>query len=156
MVPGFFHLLNSSVIYKSWTDKDTNDSVMSLIAKIEANEKYVSMECMFKGFDYAVITPEGENRIVARTEESAFLTKHLRAYGGNGEFEGHRVGRLMRRMTFSGKGYVDTPANPQSVILARNEGRQFTAASENNPLFLLTRNLAATKAPLATMSLVFA
>src|SRR5690606_32975140 len=41
---------------------------------------------------------------------------HLRAYGGNGVYEGYRLGRLLRNITFSGKGLVDVPANKRSHI----------------------------------------
>jgi septal ring factor EnvC (AmiA/AmiB activator) len=75
------------------------------------------MECLFAGFDYAVIDQSGASRVVARNEESAFLTKHLRAYGGTGEYEGYKIGRSLKDISFSGKGLVSRPANPRSVIL---------------------------------------
>ena len=37
-----------------------------------------------------------ENKVIARDENSAFLTKHLRAYGGTGQYDGYTVGRLLR------------------------------------------------------------
>jgi chromosome segregation ATPase len=77
----------------------------------------VSMECLFNDFDYAVVSPQGEKAVVSRDETSAFLTKHLRAYGGSGKYEGYTVGRLLRNIAFSGKGLVSNPANPRSVIL---------------------------------------
>jgi hypothetical protein len=41
----------------------------------------------------------------------------LRKYGGTGKLkDGRRIGRLLRNITFSGKGYVDKPANPDSII----------------------------------------
>jgi chromosome segregation ATPase len=40
----------------------------------------------------------------------------LRAYGGSGEYKGYKVGRLLRDFYFSGKGLVDKPANPRSII----------------------------------------
>ena len=75
------------------------------------------MEALFSDFDYAVVTPEGEHKTIARNEESAFLTKHLRSYGGQGKYDGYTVGRLLRNINFSGKGLVSNPANPRSVIL---------------------------------------
>ena len=50
---------------------------------------FVSMECIFRGFDYAVQAPDGNKHIVARNEETAFLTRHLRSYGGTGEYQDH-------------------------------------------------------------------
>ena len=75
------------------------------------------MECLFAGFDYSVIDQTGNAKTVARNEDSAFLTKHLRAYGGTGEYEGYKIGRSLRDISFSGKGLVSKPANPRSIIL---------------------------------------
>ena len=75
------------------------------------------MECLFAGFDYALLDDEGNAKLLSRNESSAFLTKHLRAYGGNGEYEGYKIGRSLRDISFSGKGLVSKPANPRSVIL---------------------------------------
>jgi hypothetical protein len=76
------------------------------------------MECLFPAFDYAMISPDGEKSILERNEASAFLTKHLRAYGGEGEYNNYRVGRMLRNLSFSGKGLVSNPANPESLILS--------------------------------------
>jgi hypothetical protein len=75
------------------------------------------MECLFAGFDYALIDAQGNPKVISRTEQSSFLTKHLRAYGGTGEYEGYKVGRALRDIAFSGKGLVSKPANPRSIIL---------------------------------------
>jgi hypothetical protein len=108
-----------------------------IIAEIEEGKWFVSMECLFNNFDYAVVSPDGENKVVARDENSAFLTKHLRAYGGEGKYEGYKVGRLLRNIAFSGKGLVSNPANPRSVILndvdpfARTEAKQISNSNIN-------------------------
>lgn len=130
-LPDKYHIINSAVIYTLWQDKDLVERTQSLIEEIKNNNKFVSMECMFMGFDYAVIAPDKSYHIIARNTETAFLTKHLRAYGGTGEYQGHRVGRLLRNITFSGKGYVDKPANPDSIIL-KGEDFSFSSAKENN------------------------
>jgi len=118
-LPCLYHLCNSSVIYRHWQNQEWVDKVDELIQQIEAGEKFVSMECLFPTFDYAV-WPDGAAtyHVVARDEESAWLTKHLRAYGGEGVYEDCKVGRLLRNFHFSGKGYVDKPANPASIIFA--------------------------------------
>lgn len=132
-LPTFFHLLNGSVIYTTWTDKEWKKTVADLVESIEKGEKFVSMECLFRGFDYAVLGPDNEMSVIARAKETAFLTKHLRAYGGEGTHEGYKIGRLMRRITFSGKGYVDKPANPESIIFSGENELKFSAASQINP-----------------------
>ena len=116
-VPESFNIVTSAVLYNSWSDPELKERMERLIAEIEDGKWFVSMECLFNNFDYAVVSPEGNNQIVQRDEASAFLTKHLRAYGGTGEYEGYKVGRMLRNISFSGKGLVNNPANPRSVIL---------------------------------------
>ena len=77
------------------------------------------MECFFKGFDYGILNKgTGKYKILARNNETAYLTKYLRAYGGAGEHEDYKIGRVLRNITFSGKGYVDRPANEDSIIFS--------------------------------------
>jgi hypothetical protein len=120
-LPDRFHIVTGSVIYKAYTNPDLKERTAKLIAEIENGTKYVSMECMFKGFDYGLINEStGDYKILSRSENTAFLTKHLRAYGGSGKYENHKIGRVLRNITFSGKGYVDKPANPDSIIFSRD------------------------------------
>ena len=116
-LPEAFDIITSAVLYNSWSDPKLRERMDRIIAEIEEDKWFVSMEALFAGFDYAVITPDEQHKTVARTQESAFLTKHLRAYGGSGEYEGHKIGRLLRSITFAGKGLVSNPANPKSIIL---------------------------------------
>ena len=116
-VPTTFDIAVASVLYAQWGDPELQERMDKIIAGIADNKWFVSMECLFRGFDYAVITPEGDHEVVHRNEASAFLTKHLRIYGGTGEYEGNKLGRILRNFTFSGKGLVDNPANPNSIIL---------------------------------------
>jgi hypothetical protein len=118
-LPEKMDLVTSAVIYKTWGDPAQSDRVNDLIAKIDEGQLAVSMECVFRNFDYAIIEPDGSKKVIARDKNSAFLTKHLRAYGGTGSYEGYKVGRLLRDLYFSGKGLVDKPANPRSIILPK-------------------------------------
>ena len=59
-LPDTFHLLVSSVIFRQWQDRDLKDRAEKLIAEIENGEKYVSMECIFRGFDYSVVDRDWE------------------------------------------------------------------------------------------------
>lgn len=117
-LPEKYHILTSSVLYKIWQDTKLQERMDKIIAEIPKNEWFVSMEAIFSNFDYALITPKGEHIIVARNSETAFLTKHLRAYGGTGVYNGNKVGRLIRNIVFCGKGLVRNPANPDSIIFA--------------------------------------
>ena len=114
--PDKFDIITEAVLYNSWTDPENNDRMQRIIAEIEEGKWFVSMECLFAGFDYALIDPIGNSKLVERNESSAFLTKHLRSYGGTGEYEGYKVGRALRDISFSGKGLVSKPANPRSII----------------------------------------
>jgi hypothetical protein len=126
-LPKKFHILTGSVIYTGYTDEELRSRTAKLIAEIENDTKYVSMECFFNGFDYGLVNKAtGEYKVLSRNEETAYLTKHLRAYGGVGEHEDYKVGRVLRNITFSGKGFVDKPANPESIIFTKQD-REKTA-----------------------------
>ena len=53
---------------------------------------------------------------------------------------GHQVGRLLRSITFSGKGFVDRPANPESVIFDQNKVFEFNKASISSKNMFLNEN----------------
>jgi hypothetical protein len=126
-LPKKFHILTGSVIYKGFTEPELRDRANTLIEEIEAGDKYVSMECFFKGFDYGLVDKTtGNFHVLPRNEETAFLTKHLRAYGGLGEHENYKIGRVLREITFSGKGFVNRPANPESIIFSKEDIYQNT------------------------------
>jgi hypothetical protein len=120
-LPDKYHILTGAVIYKSYTKPELQKRTNALIEEIENGTKYVSMECFFKGFDYGLINKgTGEYKVLARDNNTAYLSKYLRAYGGMGEHENYRIGRVLRNITFSGKGYVDRPANPDSIIFSKD------------------------------------
>lgn len=137
LLPSKFHIVTPSVLYKHWEDPVLKARTANLIQKIEAGELFVSMEALFKNFDYVLKSEAGEYTIVPRNEETAFLTKHLRCYGGRGVYKDYTIGRVLRGITFSGKGLVENPANPESIIFPRDRKNSFaetiqisTASSE--------------------------
>ena len=132
-VPNLFHIVTGAVIYTAWSDQALIERTQKLIAEIEAGTKFVSMECLFTNFGYALISSDGKFSTLARDENTAFLTKHLRRYGGQGTYNGYRIGRLLKNITFSAKGYVDEPANPESIILNSKAEFSFDHASLENP-----------------------
>ena len=115
-----FNILTTAVVYTEWSDSSQRDRMRKIVAEIEEGKWFVSMECLFPDFDYALIGEDDRTEVITRDEASAFLTKHLRAYGGDGQYDNYRVGRLLRNLSFSGKGLVSKPANPNSIILDRN------------------------------------
>ncbi len=134
-LPEDFDILTTAVIYKEWSDLEQRSRMSKIISEIEEGKWFVSMECLFPAFDYAMISPDGNKSILERNEASAFLTKHLRAYGGEGKYNNYRVGRMLRNLSFSGKGLVSNPANPESLILS-NE-----SFSESKSIILTTSSI---------------
>lgn len=120
-LPDKYHILTGSVIYLGFTKDELKERASKLVSEIEAGTKYVSMECFFNNFDYGLINKEtNEYKILSRDHDSAYLTKYLRAYGGKGEYENYKIGRVLRNITFSGKGFVDKPANENSIIFSKS------------------------------------
>lgn len=135
-IPSEFDIITEAVLYNSWTNPENRERMNKIIEEIEQGKWFVSMECLFAGFDYAVIDREGKSKIVARNEDSAFLTKHLRAYGGTGEYEGYKIGRSLRDISFSGKGLVSKPANPRSIIL---DASKAFSLNESNVITMISQ-----------------
>lgn len=156
-VPSEFNILTTSVIYTAWSDAEQKERMNKIVAEIEEGKWFVSMECLFPDFDYALTGDDGQSRVIKRAEASAFLTKHLRAYGGTGKYQNYKVGRLLRNLAFSGKGLVSKPANPRSIILDGNEFFDESKASaldvslikENDMSDMLNQQLADLKKDLA-------
>jgi hypothetical protein len=130
-LPDLYHLLVSSVVYNQWSKPENQDRVSNLMKEISSGERKVSMECVFKGFDYAILAPDGKFHYIDRNESNAFLTKHLRAYGGTGEYQDHKVFRYLKNLSFSGKGFVLRPANPYSIILNTPTDNSDNSTSSN-------------------------
>lgn len=117
-LPNKFHILTSAVVYKHIKSRDEKlpDETKELLDSIANGEWYVSMEALFSDFDYALTSVTGVKSVLARNEETAFLTKHLRVQGGLGEYQGYKIGRHLKNITFSGKGLVKKPGNPESYV----------------------------------------
>jgi hypothetical protein len=133
-VPDYYHILTSSVIYKSWEDKEYEKSIATIIDEIERGEWFVSMECLFNDFDYAVQESDGSERILSRCDDNSFLTKHLRVYGGTGQYDGRKIGRYLKQITFSAVGLVRKPANPNSIIF--NNTNKFSGTYATSVYFI--------------------
>ena len=132
--PSEFDIITQAVLYNSWIDPDNKERMENIIAEISEGKWFVSMECLFSGFDYALVGPDGTPKTLTRDESSAFLTKHLRSYGGTGEYDGYKIGRALTNISFSGKGLVSQPANPRSVILQSKSVATFDVTDTNSNL----------------------
>jgi hypothetical protein len=113
--PAEFDIEVAGVLYK-WIPELT-EKINDILDKAKSGTMFVSMECLFPDFGYGLIDPSsGETKLIERTEATAFLTKHLRLYGGSGKYQGYQIGRVLKDIIFSAQGFTDDPANPESVI----------------------------------------
>ena len=99
---------------------------------IENKDLYVSMECFFDDFGYALRKDENseETLFLERNPSNSYMSDKLQAYGGSGKirYNGreYQIGRWLREIVFSGQGIVDDPANRMgseilSIIFANDE-----------------------------------
>lgn len=121
-LPALFNLCAAGVIYKKWQNEDLQAQADELIEGIEKGEWKTSMEALFTSFSY-LLEKDAEFKVVARDEDTCFLTKHLRCYGGTGEYDGYKVSRALKNIVFSGNAFTKRPANPDSIIFA-NENKK--------------------------------
>jgi hypothetical protein len=121
--PSYFDIEVDFVVYKSIFPAIAKE----IEEKAPINEKFVSMELVFSDFDYGLVDTEGSVKIVSRNKDTAFLTKYLRAFGGDGLYQDYKVARVLRNFRFVGMGSVDNPANPKSEYTKIDE---YTFASD--------------------------
>lgn len=140
-MPEEFDIITQAVLYNSWTGDENRERMEKIISEIQEGKWFVSMECLFAGFDYALTAEDGSSKLLSRDQSSAFLTKHLRAYGGSGEYENYKIGRALSNISFSGKGLVSKPANSRSVILNSKSTAQFNVTEINSNLNLGDLNM---------------
>jgi hypothetical protein len=96
---------------------------------IQDGKLFVSMECFFEDFGYALRKDDDSEIIfLDRSEANSKMSKDLLAFGGKGvtQYKGQRyqIGRWLKNITFSGQGVVYEPANKKknkiySIIFAQ-------------------------------------
>lgn len=96
---------------------------------IQEGKLFVSMECFFEDFGYALRNSEDSEIIfLDRTDANSKMSKDLIAFGGKGttQYKGqkYQIGRWLKKITFSGQGVVYEPANKKknkiySIIFAQ-------------------------------------
>lgn len=110
-------IATQAVIWTDWSDPELSERMQTIVADIQAGKFQVSMECLFKDFDYLLVSKAtSKEKILTRDAQTAFLTKYLRMFGGTGEYESYKVYRVLKNYIFSGKGLVTNAANERSVI----------------------------------------
>lgn len=113
--PAEFDIEVAGVLYKAFPE--LADKINEIIAKAKIGKMFVSMEALFPDFGYGIIDPvTGSTKLVERTEATAFLTKYLRVYKGSGEYQGYKIGRVLKDIVFGAQAFTENPANPESVI----------------------------------------
>lgn len=106
-----FELVVYGVIYKYIF----NDYAKTIKQRSDAGSLYVSMESWFSDFSYAILdSAKSTIQIVERNQDTVRLDQNLRAFGGDGKYDGKRIGRVLKNITFGGMGIVEKPANPRS------------------------------------------
>jgi len=86
-------------------------------SRAKSRDLFVSMEAWFDDYGYGMCDAGGGlDEVVSRDKSTAFLEDHLRVNRGSGSYEGKRIGRVLRSITFGGCGLVDRPANKRSFI----------------------------------------
>lgn len=149
LLPAKFHIATGAVLYKYWDVEDLQKRMDTIISEITKGDVWaVSMECLFSNFDYALAhIKTGELKTVARNSETSFLTKKLKAYGGNGVYNDYKIGRILKNFVFSGKGLVKNPANVNSVILDFSTASKIEKIDvcENLGYSLMTKNIEESK-----------
>lgn len=127
-IPDRYDVVSEFVIYKIWENEERRNEIQKIIEEIEEGKWFVSMECRFPAFDYAIIDG-GTHKVIARNRDTAFLSKYLRIYGGKGEYQGKKIGRLLRGFFFTGQGIVEEPANVRSLIFDSVNLKPFKSVS---------------------------
>jgi len=125
-----FELWTEAVVFKMIHA----DKAVIIKDKFAKGSLFVSMEAWFDDYDYAEVDKGGSvQKIIARNEQTSFLDNYLKAFGGNGNYDANRIGRVLRSITFGGYGFVDNPANKRSFI---TEIKDFSQANEQMVMLL--------------------
>jgi len=116
-MPDFFHLGVGAFLWEAYFPK----IIKEIKEKIQDDKIFVSMECIFADFGYALRKDvDSPIQFLPRNDVTSKLTSNLRAYGGKGRVkidgEQYLIGRWLKDFVFSGMGIVETPANPESII----------------------------------------
>lgn len=116
-----FHIAIGMIVWS----KCFPDYAAKISMLVDENKLFVSMECFFNDFGYALRDSTGVIRLVERDENTSKLSQYLRVYGGPGKLTirgiTYEIGRWVQDITFSGVAYVYNPANPESVIISDPE-----------------------------------
>lgn len=118
-MPDLYHLLVSMYLWEQYHPT----TVAEIKAAIDKKEQYISMECFFGNFGYALKSKDDtECMLMPRTDITAWLSGSLRIFGGTGQIsingKDYKVGRWLNDIIFSGAGFVKVPANTKSIVFS--------------------------------------
>lgn len=136
-----FELITEAVVFKLIH----GDRADEIAKRAEAGSLFVSMEAWFDDYDYAFLSTAGAvEKVVARDNQTGFLDNYLKSNRGTGVYDGQKVVRALRNITFGGQGFVDIPANKRSDIfkvahLDEAAASEEAASNSDRVVDLLTR-----------------
>jgi len=108
-----FDIYNEIVVWKNVFP----DYAEKIVDMHKEGKLFVSMECTYEDFDFALQKGSDEVIVVARNEETDFLIDYIRVFGGSGKYEDYKVGIAFRNISFVGTGFCEKPANSRSYVL---------------------------------------
>lgn len=115
-LPDNYDVVTKGVIYRIWSDKQRQKAIDSIIDNMKQGKLGVSMEAIFKDYDYVLINASGEEEFIPRTSKTAYLSKYLKKFGGSGKYNDKVIGMVLKDFIFGGKGVVKNPANKRSIV----------------------------------------
>ena len=108
-----FDIYNEVVVWK----KQFPERAEEITAMHAEGNLFVSMECTFEDFNFALQKDGAEAVLVSRNEATDFLTDSLLIFGGSGKYQDYRVGIAFEDISFVGIGFCEKPANERSHVL---------------------------------------
>lgn len=114
----FKHIINGIYLWEKYWPSATQ----MIKDGINNGTMFVSMECIFSDFGYALRRQDNSEDVMLlpRNEITSWLSKSLRILGGSGSVNidgiDYQIGRWLRNLVFSGIGFVENPANTESII----------------------------------------
>jgi len=117
IVPSFFDIVVGINIWSTYFPS----AATAIADGIKNRDIFISMECMFKDFGYALRSKDSEETLLLpRNDVTSWMSQHLRILGGNGKVDidgvEYQIGRWLRNFVFTGVGFVHRPANERSIL----------------------------------------
>jgi hypothetical protein len=138
-----YHILVGMLVW----DKYFPTYAEKIAEQISDNVLFVSMECLSKNYGYA-LRKEGSDSItlIDKTENTSRLDNYLRKNKGTGKInldgQNYLVGKWLKNIVFSGIGFVNKPANKESIIIPEviSQNSEFEDSNNSDLFKLVAKN----------------